>query len=128
SVKGLRGSASPAFPTRVVSCERSQTNRGGGMPESGTRRATGRHGAPVMMDVAALAGVSYQTVSRVINDQPGVRDSTRERVLAAMRELGYRPSPAARSLASGRSRTIGIVTIGTDLYGPATTLRGVETA
>jgi DNA-binding LacI/PurR family transcriptional regulator len=98
------------------------------MADSGARRATGRHGTPVMVDVAALAGVSYQTVSRVINDQPGVRASTRERVLAAMRELGYRPSPAARSLASGRSRTIGIVTIGTDLYGPATTLRGVETA
>jgi DNA-binding LacI/PurR family transcriptional regulator len=91
-------------------------------------RATGRHGTPVIVDVAALAGVSYQTVSRVINDQPGVRDATRERVLAAMRELGYRPSPAARSLASGRSRTIGIVTIGSDLYGPTTTLRGVETA
>jgi DNA-binding LacI/PurR family transcriptional regulator len=98
------------------------------MVDSGAHRATGRHGAPVMVDVAALAGVSYQTVSRVINDQPGVRDSTRERVLAAMRELGYQPSAVARSLASGRSRTIGIVTIGTDLYGPATTLRGVETA
>jgi DNA-binding LacI/PurR family transcriptional regulator len=91
-------------------------------------RATGRRGAPVMVDVAALAGVSYQTVSRVINDQPGVRGSTRERVLAAMRELGYRPSTAARSLASGRSRTIGIVTIGSDLHGPARTLRGVEHA
>ena len=91
-------------------------------------RATGRRGAPVMVDVAALAGVSYQTVSRVINDQPGVRGSTRERVLAAMRELGYRPSTAARSLASGRSRTIGIVTIGSDLHGPTRTLRGVEQA
>jgi DNA-binding LacI/PurR family transcriptional regulator len=98
------------------------------MAGSDARRVTGRDGAPVIVDVAALAGVSYQTVSRVINDQPGVRDSTRERVLAAMRELGYRPSAAARSLASGRSRTIGIVTIGTDLYGPATTLRGVEAA
>lgn len=98
------------------------------MPESGARRATGRHGAPVMGDVAAIAGVSYQTVSRVINDQPGVRASTRERVLAAMHELGYRPSTAARSLASGRSRTIGVVTIGSPLYGPASTLRGVEAA
>ncbi len=98
------------------------------MADSDARRVTGRDGTPVMVDVAALAGVSYQTVSRVINDQPGVRGSTRERVLAAMRELGYRPSAAARSLASGRSRTIGIITIGTDLYGPATTLRGVEVA
>ena len=98
------------------------------MPENGASRASGRRGMPVMVDVAALAGVSYQTVSRVINDQPGVRGSTRERVLAAMRELGYRPSSAARSLASGRSRTIGVVTIGSGLYGPATTLRGVEAA
>jgi DNA-binding LacI/PurR family transcriptional regulator len=98
------------------------------MPESGARRASGRHGAPVMGDVAALAGVSYQTVSRVINDQPGVRDSTRDRVLDAMRELGYRPSTAARSLASGRTRMIGVVTIGSALYGPASTLRGVEAA
>jgi DNA-binding LacI/PurR family transcriptional regulator len=98
------------------------------MTENGSRRATGRYGAPVMVDVAALAGVSYQTVSRVINDQPGVRATTRERVLAAMRELGYRPSTVARSLASGRTRTIGVVAIGSALYGPATTLRGVETA
>ena len=98
------------------------------MAENSARRASGRGGTPVMVDVAALAGVSYQTVSRVINNQPGVRSSTRERVLAAMHELGYRPSTAARSLASGRSRTIGVVTIGTDLYGPATTLRGVEAA
>ena len=89
---------------------------------------TGRGGAPVMTDVAALAGVSYQTVSRVINDQPGVRASTRERVLAAMRELDYRPSSAARSLASGRSRVIGIIASGSTLYGPTRTLRGVEQA
>jgi DNA-binding LacI/PurR family transcriptional regulator len=92
------------------------------------RGGRGRDGAPVMLDVAARAGVSYQTVSRVINDQPGVRGSTRERVLAAMRELGYRPSLAARSLASGRSRTIGIIAAGSDLYGPVRTLRGVDEA
>jgi DNA-binding LacI/PurR family transcriptional regulator len=98
------------------------------MSESGAPRTSGRRGAPVMVDVAALAGVSYQTVSRVINDQPGVRAATRDRVLAAMRELGYRPSTAARSLASGRSHTIGVLTIGSGLYGPATALRGVEAA
>ncbi|TQM16029.1 LacI family DNA-binding transcriptional regulator [Pseudonocardia kunmingensis] len=92
------------------------------------RSGRGRDGAPVMLDVAARAGVSYQTVSRVINDQPGVRGSTRERVLAAMRELGYRPSLAARSLASGRSHTIGIVATGSDLHGPVRTLRGVDEA
>ncbi|GAA0895105.1 LacI family DNA-binding transcriptional regulator [Pseudonocardia zijingensis] len=86
------------------------------------------HGAPVLVDVAALAGVSHQTVSRVINEQPGVRDSTRERVLAAMHELGYRPTTVARSHAPGRSRTIGVVAIGSALYGPSTMLRSVEAA
>lgn len=95
---------------------------------SAPARATGRRGAPVMADVAALAAVSYQTVSRVINDQPGVRQSTRDRVRAAMQQLGYLPSSAARSLASGRSQAIGVITLGSDLYGPTKTLRGVEDA
>ncbi|MCW2581269.1 MAG: LacI family transcriptional regulator [Klenkia sp.] len=49
----------------------------------------------VMADVAALAGVSHQTVSRVLNEHPYVREETRERVLAAMAELDYRPAPEA---------------------------------
>ena len=63
--------------------------------------------APVMADVARIAGVSHQTVSRVLNDHPNVRPRTRERVLAAVRELGYRPNAAARTLASRRTRTLG---------------------
>ena len=62
-----------------------------------------------MRDVAEQAGVSYQTVSRVINDAPGVAPATRERVLAAMRALNYRPSLAARSLARSRTETVGLV-------------------
>ncbi|CAM5577834.1 LacI family transcriptional regulator [Streptomyces purpurascens] len=62
---------------------------------------------PVMADVARLAGVSKQTVSRVLNDHPAVRPETREAVLDAMRTLGYRPSRSARSLASGRTRMLG---------------------
>ena len=60
-------------------------------------------------DVAAAAGVSYQTVSRVINDQPGVIEATRERVLQAIEMLGYRPSLAARSLPRRRTNIIGLI-------------------
>lgn len=59
-------------------------------------------------DVAALAGVSAKTVSRVINRQPNVRDEVRGRVEAAIRNLRYHPSPIARSLASRRSSLIGL--------------------
>jgi DNA-binding LacI/PurR family transcriptional regulator len=81
-----------------------------------------------MADVAALAGVSHQTVSRVINDSAHVRPETRERVLAAMRKLDYRPNPVARALVTGRSKTIGVVSFDTTLYGPASTLFGIERA
>jgi DNA-binding LacI/PurR family transcriptional regulator len=81
-----------------------------------------------MADVAALAGVSHQTVSRVINDSEHVRPETRERVLAAMRKLDYRPNSVARALVTGRSRTLGVVTFDTALFGPASTLVGVERA
>jgi DNA-binding LacI/PurR family transcriptional regulator len=81
-----------------------------------------------MADVAKLAGVSHQTVSRVMNDSPKVREPTRQRVLAAMRELDYRPNPAARALVTGRSRTLGVVSFDTTLYGPASTLFGIERA
>jgi LacI family transcriptional regulator len=60
-------------------------------------------------DVADLAGVSYQTVSRVINDRPEVSDSTRERVQKVIDETGYRPSHIARSLATAHTATIGLV-------------------
>ena len=84
--------------------------------------------APVMSDVGRLAGVSHQTVSRVINGSPHVRPETRDRVLAAMEELGYRPNPVARALVTGRSRTLGVVSFDTTLYGPASTLFGIERA
>lgn len=77
---------------------------------------------PAMTDVAALAGVSHQTVSRVINGLPNVKERTRVRVLAAIEELGYRPNRAARMLATGRSRVIGVVSRSSTLYGPAATM------
>jgi DNA-binding LacI/PurR family transcriptional regulator len=93
----------------------------GAAPESRRRTA-------VMADVARLAGVSHQTVSRVINDSAHVRPETRRRVLAAMRTLDYRPNPAARALVTGRSRTLGVVSFDTTLYGPASTLFAIEQA
>lgn len=81
-----------------------------------------------MSDVGRLAGVSHQTVSRVLNGSPNVRPETRERVLAAMRELDYRPNSVARALVTGRSKTLGVVSFDTTLYGPASTLLGIERA
>jgi len=75
--------------------------------------------APSIRDVARLAGVSHQTVSRVLNDHPNVREQTRLRVRAAIAELGYRPNRAARALVTGRSQLIGIVAQNSTLYGPA---------
>jgi DNA-binding LacI/PurR family transcriptional regulator len=81
-----------------------------------------------MYDVARLAGVSHQTVSRVINGSTQVRPETRDRVLAAMEKLDYRPNPVARALVTGRSKTLGVLTFNTTLYGPASTLVGIERA
>jgi DNA-binding LacI/PurR family transcriptional regulator len=81
-----------------------------------------------MSDVGRLAGVSHQTVSRVINGSRHVSPQTRERVESAMRELGYRPNSAARALATGRTRTVGVIALDTALYGPASTLFGIERA
>ena len=83
---------------------------------------------PVMADVARLAGVSHQTVSRVLNDHPNVRPLTRERVLAAIRELAYRPNAAARTLVTRRTHTLGVISFDTMLYGPASMLYGFERA
>jgi DNA-binding LacI/PurR family transcriptional regulator len=83
---------------------------------------------PSIADVASLAGVSHQTVSRVLNKHPSVRELTRARVLAAIDQLGYRPNPAARALASGRSKTLGVVAPDTTLYGPASTLCSLQQA
>jgi DNA-binding LacI/PurR family transcriptional regulator len=81
---------------------------------------------PAITDVAQLAGVSHQTVSRVLNDHPNVRPQTRLRVRAAMAELGYRPNNAARALVTGRSKVIGVVAQNTTLFGPASLLTAFE--
>nr|WP_246656370.1 LacI family DNA-binding transcriptional regulator [Dactylosporangium vinaceum] len=83
---------------------------------------------PAMRDVAHLAGVSHQTVSRVVNDHPNVRSETRARVLAAMRALDYQPNAAARTLATNRSQTVGLVTFDTTLFGPSFMVHAIERA
>ncbi|WP_434093384.1 LacI family DNA-binding transcriptional regulator [Streptomyces griseorubiginosus] len=89
-------------------------------------RGTGT--APRSIDVARLAGVSQKTVSRVMNGEQYVSGDLRRRVLEAAETLGYRLNHAARALASGRTRSIGVVTLGTALYGPASLLMGLERA
>jgi DNA-binding LacI/PurR family transcriptional regulator len=81
-----------------------------------------------IFDVARLAGVSHQTVSRVVNDVPNVRPATRERVEDAIRQLRYRPSTAARALVTKRSRTIGLITTGRPDFGPSSTALGFNDA
>jgi len=88
--------------------------------------ASGR--PPSIRDVARLAGVSHQTVSRVLNQHPSIRDTTRQRVLDVMAELQYQPNRAARALASSRSRTIGILSAMSTDYGPASIMTSVEAA
>lgn len=83
---------------------------------------------PTIKQVAKVAGVSTQTVSRVINDRPDVAPDTRERILTAIDELGYQPSALARSLIQQRSYTLGVVTAGLKQIGPSRTLNGITSA
>lgn len=85
--------------------------------------------APNIRDVAALAGVSYQTVSRVLNESSSIKESTKQRVNDAIRELGYRPNQAARALVTSRSRTIGVLSADAKAhYGPTTAINSIEQA
>lgn len=76
-------------------------------------------------EVARLAGVSVQTVSRVINDRLDVAAATRQRILQLIDELGYQPSALARSLIHQRSYTLGVVTAGLKYIGPSQVLNGI---
>jgi DNA-binding LacI/PurR family transcriptional regulator len=90
--------------------------------------AQGAPSRPVMADVATRAGVSVMTVSRVLNGFPGVADGTRSRVELAVAALGYHANTAARVLAGGRSRTLGVIGVETEQFGPSHILFGVEAA
>jgi DNA-binding LacI/PurR family transcriptional regulator len=87
-----------------------------------------RSRAPSIRDVAKLAGVSHQTVSRVLNNHPSIRDETKARVLEVMDQLQYRPNRAARALVTSRSRTIGVLTSSRSEYGPASSIQAIEEA
>lgn len=84
--------------------------------------------APNIRDVARLAGVSHQTVSRVLNDHPSIREATKQRVLDVMNELQYRPNRAARALVTSRSRTLGVLASQRSQYGPSSIIQSIETA
>ncbi len=81
-----------------------------------------------LTDVAELAGVSHMTVSRVVNGTGPVRAETRAKVMAAITKLDYRPNSAARALVTGRTGVLGVVALDSTLYGPASTLYGIENA
>jgi len=83
---------------------------------------------PTLFDVAEKAGVSYQTVSRVINNNPHVAQATRQTVQAVIEELGYRPNKAAARLAAKQARMVAVVTFGSGYFGPAQMALNVEGA
>lgn len=83
---------------------------------------------PVIADVAREAGVSVPTVSRVLSGSVPVSDEKRAQVVAAMKRLNWRPHPAARALAKGERRMVGVIALNTVRYGYARTLQGIEEA
>jgi len=89
-------------------------------PNSSSRRK------PNINDVARIAGVSYGTVSRVLNNAPDVNAATRERVLQIIKDIGYRRNRAATTLVTSRSTSIGILTDGSPRFGPVGTLIALE--
>jgi DNA-binding LacI/PurR family transcriptional regulator len=111
--------------------ETSETSEAPDTDEDATSDPGGGSGGPrpvSIYDVAAAAGVSYQTVSRVINGSPNVKRSTRELVLATITRLGFRPNRAARTLAGGPVQSVTVLTSNTTLYGQRAVLQGIEEA
>jgi DNA-binding LacI/PurR family transcriptional regulator len=78
-----------------------------------------------MIDVARLAGVSQQSVSRVVNGKPNVDPALRLRVERAIEQLGYQRNSAARALATSRSMNLGVLSLGLSLFGPSEALFGI---
>ena len=96
--------------------------------EEPPKDGTDRQRSVSIFDVAKAAGVSHQTVSRVVNDRPRVAKATRARVLEVIDELGYKPNRLARALAGGVVRSVTVLTSDTTLYGASLALRGIEEA
>jgi LacI family transcriptional regulator len=84
-----------------------------------------RHHRVTIKEIAAMCGVSTQTVSRVINKRPDVSPGTRAQVEAAIAAMGFRPSAVARSLVQRQSRTLGVLAAGLSYVGVAQTLNGI---
>jgi DNA-binding LacI/PurR family transcriptional regulator len=81
---------------------------------------------PNIYDVAKIAGVSHQTVSRVINNADYIKDDTRSKVQSAMQELGYVPNAAARALVTSKSKIVGILVSDIVYHGPAGMMHAME--
>ncbi|WP_309065743.1 LacI family DNA-binding transcriptional regulator [Microbacterium sp.] len=90
--------------------------------------ASERARTPSIRDVARLAGVSHQTVSRVLNDHPSIRPETKAKVLDAIAVLDYRPNLAARALVTSRSQTLGILSATVGEFGPTSSIAAIEEA
>lgn len=84
------------------------------------------HYRVTIKEIAEEAGVSMQTVSRVINNRPDVAPATRQRVKDIIAKHGYRPSSIARGITKGRSYILGVITAGIRHFGPSSTLSGIE--
>lgn len=127
---GAAPSVLPPLRNGYASDERLIAGHGRWIVEEPAEVASSSQGdkPPGMYDVARAAGVSHQTVSRVLNDHASVRPETRARVLEVIDALGYRRNSAARALVTRRSGTIGVVTTRSALYGPTSVLLSVEAA
>src|ERR1700740_642045 len=109
----------PALPDRAVARRKRRRHAQPGRVRTQSQNAT-------LDDVAARCGVSYQTVSRVVNGSPLVAEQTRASVLKAIAELNYRPNLAARRLATRRSSLIGMIGSHMTSYGPAQVMVSIE--
>src|SRR5512144_2687874 len=98
----------------------------GNLPEERLARAGNDPAYVTLQDVATLAAGSIKTVSRVVNNQGEISEATRQRVLAAIDELGYRPNVLARSLVNRRTDTLAVVAWGIEYFGPSRMMIGIE--
>lgn len=106
------------------------TRLSAGSPDSSvnTQTSDGRARAVTLSDVARLAGVSPQTVSRVLNGGPYVAAATRQRVEEAVAQLRYRPNASARALVTRRTMNLGVISVGHSQWGPSVALFGIAEA
>ncbi len=95
-------------------------------PSSRAADGVTRRRPVTIREVALAAGVSTQTVSRVLNNRPDVAPATFERVQQVIAHTGYRPNMLARSLIQGRTHTLGVVAFGLEYFGPSRIITGIE--